>query len=45
MPVRTAPGTGAPQPCPSRTRPAAARLPRAFLDLGAVLTAPGWTGP
>jgi anti-sigma regulatory factor (Ser/Thr protein kinase) len=47
MPVRTAPGTGAPQPCPSRTRPAGARPLRAFLDLGAVLTAPGcaraWT--
>jgi anti-sigma regulatory factor (Ser/Thr protein kinase) len=47
MPARTASGTPGP-PCPNLPRPSQARLPRAFLDLGAVLTAPGcaraWTG-
>jgi anti-sigma regulatory factor (Ser/Thr protein kinase) len=47
MPARTATVTGAGQPCRSRDLPAAVRPPRAFLDLGAVLTAPGcaraWT--
>jgi anti-sigma regulatory factor (Ser/Thr protein kinase) len=47
MPARTAPRTGAAQSCPSSHRPALAGPPRAFLDLGAVLTAPGcaraWT--
>ena len=46
MPAPNAPRTGAAQPGPSSRRPAA-RPPRAFLDLGAVLTAPGcaraWT--
>jgi anti-sigma regulatory factor (Ser/Thr protein kinase) len=47
MLVTTAPGTGAPHTRSSRTRPAADLPSRAFLDLGAVLTAPGcaraWT--
>lgn len=46
MPARTASRTPGP-PCPSVPRPARAGPPRAFLDLGAVLTAPGcaraWT--
>jgi anti-sigma regulatory factor (Ser/Thr protein kinase) len=41
MPARTAPGTGAPRSRPIRPRLAPARPPRAFLDVGAVLTAPG----
>lgn len=47
MTVTTAPQTGTPHPFPGWTRPAGDRPPRAFLDLGAVLTAPGcaraWT--
>jgi len=47
MPARTAPRAPAEQPCSRRPRPAPTRPPRAFLDLGAVLTAPGcaraWT--
>ena len=47
MPAQTAPRTAGKQPCPHRPRPAATRPPRAFLDLGTVLTAPGcaraWT--
>ena len=49
MPARTAPRAPAEQPCSRRPRPAPAptRPPRAFLDLGALLTAPGcaraWT--
>lgn len=47
MPVRTTRGTGASRPGLSRPGPAAGRLPCAFLDLGAVVTAPGcaraWT--
>jgi anti-sigma regulatory factor (Ser/Thr protein kinase) len=46
MPARTASRTPGP-PCPNPSRPAPARPPRAFLDLGAVPTAPGcaraWT--
>ena len=47
MPARPATVKGAGQPCRSRNLSSAARPPRAFLDLGAVLTAPGcaraWT--
>ena len=47
MPARTAAGASGVQPCPSPARLAPGRLSRAFLDLGAVLTAPGcaraWT--
>jgi anti-sigma regulatory factor (Ser/Thr protein kinase) len=47
MPVTTASRSGASQPRPGPARPAAAGPPRAFLDLGAVPTAPGcaraWT--
>jgi anti-sigma regulatory factor (Ser/Thr protein kinase) len=48
MPARTRLRTPAVQPCPGPPRPVpAARPPRAFLDLGAALTAPGrardWT--
>ena len=42
MPVPPAPSTASPQPCPSRPRPSPARPPCALLDLGAVLTAPGY---
>jgi len=47
MPARTAPRAPVEQPCSRRPRPAPARPPRAFLDLGAIITAPGcaraWT--
>jgi anti-sigma regulatory factor (Ser/Thr protein kinase) len=47
MLTRSVPGTGAVQPRPSPPWPAEMRLPRAFLDLGAILTAPAraraWT--
>ena len=47
MPARTAPVTGAPRSRQGPRAQAPARPPRAFLDLGAVLTAPGcaraWT--
>jgi len=47
MPAPTVPRTASKQPCPHQPRPAPAPLPRAFLDLGAILTAPGcaraWT--
>ena len=47
MPARTAAVTGAPRSCQGPPGQAPARPPRAFLDLGAVLTAPGcaraWT--
>ena len=46
MPARTASRAPSP-PCPSLSRPAPSRPPRAVLDLGAILTAPGcaraWT--
>jgi anti-sigma regulatory factor (Ser/Thr protein kinase) len=47
MPTRSVPRTGAVQPRPCPPRPAEIRLPRAFLDLGAILTssacARAWT--
>ncbi|MGH3247247.1 MAG: ATP-binding protein [Trebonia sp.] len=47
MPATAAARTGRAQPCPDPPRPAPARPPRAFLDLGAVLTSPrcarAWT--
>jgi anti-sigma regulatory factor (Ser/Thr protein kinase) len=47
MPARTAPVTSPPRSCQGPPGQASARPPRAFLDLGAILTAPGcaraWT--